>query len=93
MANRRTLKKQIKKQTNELIEDAFIESINGAEKEAKKMDQLVDELIDDRFELISKVSDYPKKKDAKTIKSHFSELKDEVKSKVDAYRKKIGKVG
>jgi oligoribonuclease NrnB/cAMP/cGMP phosphodiesterase (DHH superfamily) len=46
MASRRKFKKQIKNRTNLLIEDAFIESINGDAREAVKMDSIIDEVID-----------------------------------------------
>ena len=55
MASRRKLKKAIKLQTNLLIDDAFVESINGDE----KVDQVIDELIDFRFDLLTDVSNYP----------------------------------
>ena len=55
MASRRKFKKQIKLKTDILIEDAFIESINGDE----KMDKLIDEVIDDRIEILGKVCGYP----------------------------------
>tara|TARA_R110002072_G_scaffold200539_4_gene358257 strand:- start:181 stop:462 length:282 start_codon:yes stop_codon:yes gene_type:complete len=93
MSNRRKLKKQIKEQTNLLIEDAFIESINGDKKESEKMDQVIDNLIDERFDLLSNVSDYPKGKDRKTVKAHFKSIKEDLAAKTTEYKKKIGRVG
>ena len=89
MPSRRKLKKTIKKQTDLLIEDAFIEAINGD----KKMDQLIDELIDERFDFIAKVSQYPNDKTAKEIREHFQALKGEFSKSLDSYTKKVGKVG
>jgi hypothetical protein len=93
MANRREIKKEIKQKTNLLIEDAFIESINGGKKEAEKMDKIIDELIDARYEMISKVSTYPKNGSSSEIKKHFSALQSELSNKVEEYDKKIGHVG
>lgn len=93
MASRRKLKKQIKAQTDELIEDAFIESINGDEKEAKKMDQIIDDLIDDRMETLNKVSAYPKRGEKSEIKTHFNALLKGLEAKLGEYSKKIGRVG
>lgn len=86
MANRRKLKKQIKEESNLLIEDAFIESLNGDQ----KMDKLIDEMIDKRFELIAKISNYPS--DKKAARSHFNDLKKELSENIQNYSKKIGKV-
>lgn len=93
MANRRELKKKIKQETNLLIEDAFMESIEGDAKEKKKMDILIDELIDDRHELISKVSNYPKNSKKAEVRNHFNLLQEELNEKTAAYSKKIGRVG
>jgi hypothetical protein len=88
MASRRKLKKSIKTQTNLLIEDAFIESLNGDE----KMDKVIDELIDKRFEMLSGVSQYPNK-DSKAAAKHFNDMKSNLDSSVLDYSKKIGRVG
>jgi len=93
MANRREIKKEIKRKTDLLIEDAFIESINGDKKEADKMDQLIDELIDERYAMLSKVSSYPRNGSRNEIKKHFSDLQKELDNKVTEYDKKIGHVG
>lgn len=93
MPSRRKLKKHIKTQTNFLIEDAFIESINGDEKEGAKMDQIIDALIDDRIALLNKVSAYPNQGKRVEVKSHFNSLKKELSEKVSDYTKKIGRVG
>lgn len=87
MASRRKLKKAIKSETNLLIEDAFIESLNGDE----KMDKVIDELIDARFDMLSGVSNYPNK-DSKAAAKHFNELKEKLNSSVIDYSKKIGRV-
>lgn len=89
MASRRKLKKKIKEQTNLLIEDAFIESLNGDE----KMDKVIDDLIDKRFDLLSKVSNYPLDKKGKEIKSHFNDLKKDLEKDITDFSKKIGSVG
>jgi hypothetical protein len=93
MASRKELKKQLKKATDLLIEDAFIESINGDEKEVAKMDKVVDKIIDDRYDLLSKVSTYPNKESRAKIKEHFKGIKDELEAKVATYTKEIGRVG
>jgi len=92
MANRRKLKKEIKKETNYLIEDAFIESIQGDEKEAKKMDGIIDNIIDDRFEMLSKVSNYPKGEKRGVIKKYFKDVRTTLAEKKKDYTSKIGTV-
>ena len=92
MANKRDIKKEIKSYTDELIEDAFIESINGDEKEAKKMDEIIDEIIDYRYDLLSRVANSPKGNRAK-VKEHFRSIRNDLMTKGEEYRKKIGKVG
>jgi hypothetical protein len=87
MASRRKLKKAIKSETNLLIEDAFIESLNGDE----KMDKVIDELIDTRFDVLAGVSNYPNK-DKKAAAKHFNELKTKLNASVSEYSKKIGRV-
>lgn len=89
MPSRRKLKKKLKKETNLLIEDAFIEAINGD----KKMDQLIDDVIDKRFDFIAQISQYPHEKEGKKIREHFHNLKGEFAKSLDDYTKKIGKVG
>ncbi len=87
MASRRKLKKSIKSHTNLLIEDAFIESLNGD----AKMDKVIDELIDTRFDMLSGVSNYPNK-DSKAASKHFNDLKAKLESTISDYTKKIGRV-
>lgn len=87
MASRRKLKKAIKLQTNLLIDDAFVESINGDE----KVDQVIDELIDFRFDLLTDVSNYPLK-DKKATAKHFNEVKTKLNTSMGEYSKKIGRV-
>lgn len=93
MPSRRKFKKQIKTKTNLLIEDAFIEAINGDEKESKKMDGIIDNIIDDRYEMLSKVCDYPLNDSRSAIKEHFKAIKESLSSKAADYQKKIGIVG
>ena len=92
MPNRRDLKKKIKKDTDLLIEDAFIESINGDDKEAKKMDGVIDEIIDDRYDLINRVSNYPRENDRKKVREHFNAIRTDLDTKSTDYSKKIGRV-
>jgi hypothetical protein len=93
MANKRDIKKDIKNATDRLIEDAFYQTLDAAEKEAKKMDDVIDKIVDERFDLIKKVNQYPKKEETKKVKAHFAEVKQELSKMVDEYTKKIGKVG
>ncbi|MBL4710151.1 MAG: hypothetical protein JKY48_17105 [Flavobacteriales bacterium] len=93
MASRRKFKKNIKAQTDVLIEDAFIESINGDEKEGNKMDQVIDAVIDDRIAMLNKVSNYPNKGTRAEVKAHFNAVKKDKEAKVSDYTKKIGRVG
>ncbi len=88
MASRRKLKKQLKEETNSLIEDAFIETFNGDQ----KMDKVIDDLIDKRFELISAIANYPNKAKGAEIKKHFNEVKTSIQKTVEDYTKKIGHV-
>ena len=92
MPSRRKLKKQIKNSTNEIIEEGFMESINGDAKEAEKMDKVIDDLIDYRIDLLSKVSNYPLNGKRSEVKQHFESLKKEMKNKNEEYSKKIGHV-
>ncbi len=92
MASRRKLKKKIKSETNLLIEDAFIEAINGDQKEEKKMDGIIDSIIDDRQEMLNKVSAYPNNANRADIKGHFATLKADIQKKASDYSKKIGAV-
>ena len=92
MPSRKKLKKQIKANTDLIIEDAFIESINGDEKEAKKMDGIIDEIIDDRYEMLSRISNYPINEARAKVKEHFNALKKDLSAKVAEYSKKIGRV-
>lgn len=93
MASRRKFKKQIKLKTDVLIEDAFIESINGDEKEGEKMDKIIDEVIDDRIEMLGKVCSYPNNGKRAEVKEHFRNIKTELETKASDYGKKIGRVG
>lgn len=93
MPSRRKLKKKIKQETDLIIEDAFIESINGDEKEAKKMDSTIDEIIDDRYEMLGRISTYPKNENRAKVKEHFNAIKTDLSAKVADYSKKIGRVG
>ena len=92
MPSRRKLKKKIKQQTDLIIEDAFIESINGDEKEAKKMDTTIDSIIDDRYEMLSRVSNYPKSEKRAKVTEHFNAIKTDLDARVSDYSKKIGRV-
>ncbi|MAY83770.1 MAG: hypothetical protein CMP59_06505 [Flavobacteriales bacterium] len=92
MANKRDLKKEIKKATDSLIEDAFYQTLDAAEKEAKKMDDLIDKIVDERFDLINKINQYPLNEKADKVKAHFNDVKKELDKMVDDYTKKIGKV-
>ena len=93
MPSRRKLKKKIKQETDLIIEDAFIESINGDEKEVKKMDSTIDSIIDDRYEMLGRVSNYPKNEKKAKVKEHFNAIKTDLDAKVADYSKKIGRVG
>ena len=93
MASRRKFKKQIKEKTNLLIEDAFIEAINGDEKESNKMEGIIDNIIDDRHDMLSKVCNYPNNEKRAAIKDHFNSIKDTLASKTSDYKKKVGIVG
>lgn len=92
MASKRDIKKKIKSDTDELIEDAFIESINGDKKEAEKMDGIIDEIIDYRYDLLSRVSNHPRENRAK-VKEHFNAIRTDLSAKNKDYKKKIGRVG
>ena len=93
MASRRKFKKSIKDKTNLLIEDAFIESVNGDAKEAQKMDEIIDQVIDDRIEMLNQVCAYPNRESRAKIKAHFNEIETNLEAKTAAYTKKIGRVG
>lgn len=69
-----------------------MESINGDAKEAEKMDQLIDEIVDYRFELLTKVSNYPIHGKRAQVKKHFNSIKEELKAQNKGYSKKIGHV-
>jgi len=92
MPSRRKLKKKIKQDTDLIIEDAFIESINGDENEAKKMDTTIDSIIDDRYEMLSRVSNYPKNEKRAKVTAHFNAIKTDLDARVSDYSKKIGRV-
>ena len=92
MANKRDIKKEIVDATNFLIEDAFIEMMEGDEKEAEKMDKIIDEVIDDRYTLLSEVCNYPRREKTPKIKAYFTELRKSLKTKSADYTKKIGLV-
>lgn len=91
MPSKRDIKKKIKSETNELIEDAFIESINGDKKEASKMDGIIDEIIDYRYDLLSRVSNHPRENRAK-VKEHFNAIRTDLSTKNADYSKKIGRI-
>ncbi len=93
MASRRKFKKAIKSQTNFLIEDAFIESVNGDANEAEKMDKIIDQVIDDRIEMLNKVCAYPNRESSAKIKAHFNSIASNLEAKTAEYAKKIGRVG
>ncbi|MEQ8910065.1 MAG: hypothetical protein RIC95_12780 [Vicingaceae bacterium] len=93
MANRRSLKKQIKQETDLLIEDAFLESMEGDKKEKTKMDGIIDEIIDARHDLLSRISSYPKNHDRAKVKEHFNAVRTELADKTASYSKKIGRIG
>ena len=93
MVSRRKLKKAIKDKTNLLIEDAFIESVNGDSREVQKMDEIIDQVIDDRIEMLCKVSAYPNRQGRAKIKAHFNEIESNLESKTADFIKKIGRVG
>ncbi len=88
MASRRKLKKSIKQSSNLLIEDAFIESLNGD----AKMDGLIDKIIEQRFESLNKVCAYPNRGSRAEVKAHFEGLKSEFDKGITEYTKKVGKV-
>jgi len=88
MPSRRKLKKSIKNNSNLIIEDAFIQMINGPNADEKKLNKIIDELIDARFDLISKVSQFPRGS-RKDNKAHFQTLKEEVEKKMQEFQKKI----
>jgi len=92
MPSRRKLKKQIKMSTNEIIEEGFMESINGDSKEAAKMDAFIDEVIDYRFDALSGISNYPLHGKRAEIKKYFADLKEKVHAQNEAYSSKIGHV-
>jgi len=84
MANRRKLKKQIKQWSNTLMEDAYVEIINNPKADEKKLNSRIDELVDGRFDLLAKVSQYPRT-ESKEIKAHFKSVKEELAKKIDSY--------
>lgn len=92
MANRRDLKKIIKSSTNEIIEDGFMEAINGDSKERDKMDKIIDEVVEYRLELLSKISNYPRHSKRSEIKKHFKNIKGQLDKNNADYSKKIGQV-
>ena len=93
MANKRDIKKEIKKETDRLMEDAFYQTLDAAKKEAEKMDKVIDDIVDKRYELIRQVNQYPKKEDVAKVKAHFESVRKELKEQIDSFSKKIGKVG
>lgn len=93
MASRRKFKKQIKEKTDLLIEDAYMESINGDSKEAEKMDSMIDDIIDDRIAMLNKVCAYPNRENRANVKAHFNDISKSLETKATDYNKKIGRVG
>ena len=84
MANRRKLKKEIKQWSNTLMEDAYVEIINNPKADEKKLNTRIDELVDSRFNLLAKVSQYPRT-EGKEIKAHFKGVKDELAKSIDNF--------
>lgn len=92
MNSRRELKKKLKNSTNELIEDGFMESINGDSKERDKMEKLIDGVVDYRVNLLNKISNYPRHAKRSQIKKHFGDIKSEMDKNKKDFTKKIGHV-
>jgi len=93
MANKRDIKKQIKSETNRLIEDAYYQSLEADDKLVKKMDGFIDEIVEKRFDLLRGVGHYPKGEKRAKVKEHFNAIRTELDSHVAEYSKKIGRIG
>ncbi len=92
MANRRELKKEVKSSTNLLIEDAYLEAMEGDEKEKKKMNGIINDIVDARHDFLSRISSYPKSKDRTKVKDHFNAIRTELETKTADYSKQIGRI-
>lgn len=92
MASRREIKKAIKSSTNQIIEDGYMESINGDKKEKEKLDKVIDEVVEYRMDLINRVSNYPRHGKRSEKKKHFANIKGELEKNNLDYNKKIGHV-
>jgi hypothetical protein len=92
MANKRKLKKRIKQQTDILIEDAYYQSLEADEKQAKAMDTLIDDVVDTRQSLLSRIADYPNRGNRAKVKEHFNAIRTELHTHVGEYGKKIGRL-
>ncbi len=89
MANKRDIKRDIKNATDLLIEDAILKSLNSDKKKVESIDKLIDEVIDIRYDLLSKVSNYPNKENRKAIKKHFSAIQESLSKAKTDYASKI----
>lgn len=92
MANRRTLKKEVKSATNLLIEDAYLEAMDADEKEKKKMNGIINDIVDDRYDFLSRISSYPKSKDRTKVKEHFNAIHTDLETKTADYSKQIARI-
>lgn len=93
MANKRDIKKEIKSNTDQLIEDAFYQSLDADDKTVKSMDGIVDDIVDHRFDLLNRVANYPNKETRAKIKEHFNSIRTDLDKLTADFRKKIGTVG
>lgn len=93
MANKRDIKKQIKEATDRLIEDAYYQTLEADEKEVKKMESVIDELVEQRFDMLNRVSNYPQDANRAKVKEHFSGVLADLEKHTAEYSKKIGRVG
>ena len=84
MPNRRKIKKQIKQWSNAQIEDAYIEIINNPKADEKKLNKRIDDLVESRFQLLAKVSQYPRG-GGKDIKAHFNQLRADLSKDMDTF--------
>ncbi|MBD98322.1 MAG: hypothetical protein CMO34_00625 [Verrucomicrobia bacterium] len=84
MASRRKVKKQIKQWSNAMMEDAYIEIINNPKADEKKLNQHIDNLVESRFNLLAKVSQYPRT-NAKEVNAHFKAVKEELAKNIKSF--------
>lgn len=89
MANKRDLKKQIKKRTNNLMEDAFSYTLNNPGENDSKADKLIDNIADKWFDLVSKVNHHPKNGKRSEVKKHFTEIKKELHESASKFEEKV----